>query len=81
VERDPDVGVPVDREGLPGLVLQRTHQRARAGDQDDDLRVVSVGAGMAVPNATPRCLNAVRDSGRRPREVAMDALTVLGDAA
>jgi hypothetical protein len=39
---DADVGVPVDREGVPGLLLQRTHVRGRAGDQDDAAGVVVV---------------------------------------
>jgi hypothetical protein len=42
VERNPDVGVPVDRERLPRLVLERTHERACAGDENDDLRLIAV---------------------------------------
>jgi hypothetical protein len=42
VERDLDVGVPVDRERLPRLALQRTHERGCPGDQNDGLRFVAV---------------------------------------
>jgi hypothetical protein len=42
VEGDPDVGVPVDRERLPGLVLQWPRERAGPGHQDDGLRLIAV---------------------------------------
>src|SRR3954451_8061223 len=42
MERDLDVGVPVDRERLPRLVLQRTHERACPSHQNDGLRLVAV---------------------------------------
>jgi len=41
-ERDLDVGMPVDGERLPRLVLERTHHRVGAGDQDENLRLVLV---------------------------------------
>ena len=34
--------MPVDGERLPRLVLERTHHRVGAGDQDENLRLVLV---------------------------------------
>jgi len=41
-ERDLDIGMPVHGERLPRLVLERTHHRVGAGDQDEHLRLVPV---------------------------------------
>ena len=43
VECDPDIGVPVDRERLPRLLLQRGDRGVGAGDQHDGVRPVAVG--------------------------------------
>jgi hypothetical protein len=40
MERDPDIGLPVDRERLPGLVLEREDGRGRACNQNDGPGVV-----------------------------------------
>src|SRR5581483_12169097 len=42
VKRDPDVGVPVHGERLPGVILERAGKRARAGDEDQRVGVVAV---------------------------------------
>jgi hypothetical protein len=42
VERDPDIGLPVDRERLPRLLLQRTRERACVGHQNHGLRLIAV---------------------------------------
>ena len=78
VERDPDVGLPVDRERLPGLVLQRPHERGGAGHQDDDRRVVAVEQA-----AGDRWVTGVGDLGldRRPcRLSSPSALAVRATA-
>ena len=41
-EGDLDVGMPVDGERLPRLVLERTDHRVGAGDQDENLRLLLV---------------------------------------
>ena len=41
-ERDLDVGMPVDGERLPRLVLKRAHHGVSARDQDENLRLVLV---------------------------------------
>jgi hypothetical protein len=42
VERKPDVGVPVDRERLPRLLLERTRLWGDTGHEDDVVGIVTV---------------------------------------
>jgi hypothetical protein len=42
VEGDPDVGLPVDRERFPRLLLKRQHLRACPGHQNDRRRLIAV---------------------------------------
>src|SRR5260370_38513649 len=40
MERHLDIGIPVDGERFPGLLVQRAQRRRGAGDQGDDVRVM-----------------------------------------
>jgi hypothetical protein len=80
MERDPDIGLPVDRERLPRLLLQGTHVRGRAAYHARRIRAPDHPWGPSAEEYEEWARNAIESWGG-PFGLAERAPSVAGNEA